>query len=195
MVRAELDEKTSEVPSKLKLVDANIREQNRKLGNCLNFIAENGSAPAALLKQIQTFEDTLAKFESEREHLAQIAGSTRTPKVPDAQEITTLAKDFLKSLDGDLQQHAVAVQQFLPEISLLPSTVQGYKKKRYLARVKGSILPVIEQRTTNFDPTIMLSEKSSTVSTWWRRRGSNPGPKSRYDQLYRFSVPLQSRNA
>ncbi len=156
----------SHVPETIRLKEKELAASKCRIANFVDFIGE-GRGSQALTKALVETERRVAILEKELESLHRSSDKVfQAPPVEWIEERLTKIKALLEQRTG---KSALIIRRLLGSIRLEPTTAEA-GRPYYVARTLLDTLALIEPPPG--------SEGGSNCLSWWRRRESNPRPKT-----------------
>ena len=169
-VESEVKRMYSDVPETIRLKEAELQADERRLANFVDFIGE-GRGSRALASALAETERRVEALREELDGLRRSHDAVfRAPPIERIEERLTTLRPLLERAT---ERSAQLLRQILGTIRLEP-TRGDIGRPYYLAWASIDTLALL-------DPVLGSegSESGSNSLRWWRRRESNPGPKTR----------------
>ena len=169
-VEADVKRMYSDVPETIRLKEAELRADERRLANFVDFIGE-GRGSRALASALT---ETERRVETLREEVDGLRRSRDAIfQAPPIEWIEERLAKLRPVLEQATERSAQLLRQILGTIRLEP-TRGDIGRPYYLARTSIDTLALLDPV-----PGAEGSESGLNSLRWWRRRESNPGPKTR----------------
>ena len=159
----------ADVPETIRLKEAELNAEERRLANFVDFVGE-GRGSQALAKALV---ETELRVDALREELAGLQRSRdKVSQAPPAEWIEERLTGLREVFERNTERAALALRKLLGPIELEPLK-PDVGKPYYVARTTLDTLALTEPPSGPQNP-----EGGSTSLYWWRRRESNPRPKT-----------------
>ena len=161
-------------PEAIRLKEAELDAEQRRIGNFIEFVAEGRGSRAladALTASEKRVEDLRTDLEGLRRSQRDVFSAP--PREWLAERIVTLQS----VLERRTERSALLLRKVLGTIRLEP-VAPDVGRPYYRALSNLDVLAIVENDPDSLDP-----EPGSTSLQWWRRRESNPRPKVRLRRI------------
>ena len=168
-VEREVSKLNADVPATIRLREAELAAEERRLANFVDFIGE-GRGSEALGKALVETERRVEALRAEHDGLCR--SREKVFQAPPVEWIEAKLEEFQKVLERRTEKSARLLRRLIGPIRLEPR--QGdIGRPYYVARTALDALVLMEE-----PPSARGSEGGSNSLRWWRRRESNPRPEN-----------------
>jgi len=165
-VEKEIARACVDMPEKIRLMEAEVRAEERRVTNFVEFIGTGQGSKALAHAMVQSERNV----EELRSGLAQLRYSQVSAfKAPPKEWIEEKMTTMQKTLEQRTQRSALLLRNLLGKISLEP-TRGDIGRPYFQATSQLQVLALLEQNSESPEP-------GSNSFKWWRRGESNPRPK------------------
>ncbi len=171
-VEKEIARACVDMPEKIRLMEAEVRAEERRVSNFVEFIGTGQGSKAlahALVQSERNVEELRAGLMQLRH--SQVSAFKAPPKEWIEEKMTTMQK----TLEQRTQRSALLLRNLLGKISLEP-TRGDIGRPYFRATSQLQVLALLEQNSESPEP-------GSNSFKWWRRGESNPRPKAPKSKL------------
>ncbi len=170
-VKEALARATSQTPETVKLKQGELEQEERRLANFIDFVAD-GRGSKALGAALVATEKKVDDLRSELEVLHRSQEALLAP--PPLEWLEERIVRLQEVLERRTAPAALLLRKLLGQIKLEPVTPE-VGRRYYRATTNLDVLALIEA-----DPVSDRSETGSSALRWWRRRELNPRPRARH---------------
>ena len=172
-VEEELAKANSEAPDGIRLKEADLESEERRVANFVEFIGE-GRGSRALADALLASEKRRDELKAELELLGR--SKEAVSSVPPLIWIQERVAVLHEVLERRTERSALLLRALLGKIRLEPVANEG-GRAYYRAVSKLQVLALLDVGPTPEDP-----EPGSTCLQWWRRRELNPRPRAQRER-------------
>ena len=166
-VEAEIKKLCSHVPEQVRSKETELANEDRRLMNFIEFIAE-GRKSSALSKALEETERRVSALQTELNELRN--ARDRLFETPPIEWIEAKLDDAKSLLQKNFSQSGEALRQFLGPITL-KGVYPDIGKPYFVAKSSIDTITLLAIAPSEKD-----TDGGSTTLRWWRWRGSNPRP-------------------
>jgi DNA invertase Pin-like site-specific DNA recombinase len=166
-VEKEIHKLLGHLPEKIRLTRAAVGEEERRIGNFIEFIG-NGKGTPALAQALQCAEENVTALQNELRGLEASAADVFKP--PPVEWVVERLGRVQEVLEAETVQSALLLRRILGPVRLVPVRPE-VGRPFYKAETALQVLDLLE-----------APEDGSTLSQWWRRWASNPRPETLRDR-------------
>ncbi len=185
-VEEEVAKASSEAPETIRLKEAGLELEGRRVANFVEFIGE-GRGSRALADALLAAEQKRDALTAELELLRR--SQDARPSVPPLVWVQERVEVLQKILERRTERSALLLRALLGKIRLEPVTREG-GRPYYRALSNVQVLALLDIGPTPDDP-----EPGANSFHWWRRRESNPRPEASGERPLHAQPLLGSRPA
>jgi hypothetical protein len=161
-VEEEIHKLLGHLPEKIRFTKAALAEEERRVGNFIEFIG-NGKGTPALAQALLSAEQKVIGFQNELRALE--ASAADVFKSPPVEWVVERLGKIREVLEGETAKSALLLRRILGPIRLLPVRPE-VGRPYYKAETALQVLDLLE-----------APEGGSNLLQWWRRWASNPRPE------------------
>jgi DNA invertase Pin-like site-specific DNA recombinase len=162
-VEEEIHKLLGHLPEKIRFTKAALAEEERRVGNFIEFIG-NGKGTPALAQALLSAEQKVIGFQNELRALEASAADVFKP--PPVEWVVERLGKVREVLEGETAKSALLLRRILGPIRLLPVRPE-VGRPYYKAETALQVLDLLE-----------APEGGSNLLQWWRRWASNPRPET-----------------
>ncbi len=185
-VEEELSKANSAAPESIRLKEADLEGEERRVANFVQFIGE-GRGSRALADALLASEQRCDELKAELELLKR--GQEAVSSLPPLVWIEKRVAVLQEVLERRTERSALLLRALIGKIRLEP-VVSEAARPYYRAISKLQVLALLDVGPTPEDP-----EPGSTSLKWWRRRELNPRPETSKERPLHAQPLLSSRPA
>ena len=168
-VEDEIRKLCSHVPDQIRVKEAELTKEDRRLTNFIEFIAE-GRKSNALSKALEETEKRVNTLQAELNGLRN--ARDRLFEAPPIEWIEAKLENVKALLEKNFAQSSEALRQLLGTMTL-KAVYPDIGKPYFIAHSSINTIALLENPPSGID-----AEGGSTTLRWWRWRGSNPRPRA-----------------
>ena len=166
-MESEIKKLCAHVPEQIRSKETELANEDRRLMNFIEFIAE-GRKSSALSKALEETERRVNALQTELNGLRNT--KDRLFETPPIEWIEAKLEDTKSLLQKNIAQSGEALRKFLGPITL-KAVYPDIGKPYFVASSSIDTITLLENSPSHSD-----AEGGSTTLRWWRWRGSNPRP-------------------
>jgi len=185
-VESEVSKACAEAPETIRLKEADLESEERRVANFVEFIGE-GRGSRALAEALLASELRRDELKAEMELMRR--GQEAVSSVPPLAWIRERVAVLQEVLERRTERSALLLRALLGRIRLEPVTPEA-GRPYYRAVSNLQVLALLDVGPTPEDP-----DPGSTSLKWWRRRELNPRPEASRERLLHAQPLLGSRPA